>query len=439
RTKKKDIYVISTSKRPVPLEHYLYVEKEIYKIVGAEKRFLSDGWKAGFDALASTKRAENQKDKRPTGRGDGGRGGRGGRGGGGRGGAVVSRGGVGGGGSGASSNSFSRDLSDRNLYIQLLNMLKKKNLLPVIIFSFSKKKCEEYSNALTNLDFTSGGTEKSEIHVFIEKSLAKLKGTDKQLPQVLRIRDLLSRGIAVHHGGLLPIIKEMVEILFTRGLVKVLFATETFAMGVNAPAKCVVFSMIRKHDGRNFRELLPGEYTQMSGRAGRRGLDDTGVVIIACNDSVPELPTLNQMILGTPTKLESQFRLTYTMILNLLRVEALKVEEMIKRSFSENAAQKMLPEQQKLFDDSQKALSSLKKLSCTICAEDLDGYYEMSSRVVLLGHQLRERIIRNPVGTKAAGVGRVVVVNSGFVRNAMGVIVKAGSVPPMAVAGNTAV
>jgi hypothetical protein len=68
----------------------------------------------------------------------------------------------------------------------------------------------------------------------------------------------LSRGIAVHHGGLLPIIKEMVEILFTRGLVKVLFATETFAMGVNAPARCVVFSMIRKHDGRNFRELLPG-------------------------------------------------------------------------------------------------------------------------------------------------------------------------------------
>ena len=85
-------------------------------------------------------------------------------------------------------------------------------------------------------------------------------GTDKILPQVLRIRDLLSRGIAVHHGGLLPIVKEMVEILFTQGLVKVLFATETFAMGVNAPARAVVFSMLRKHDGRSFRELLPGKY-----------------------------------------------------------------------------------------------------------------------------------------------------------------------------------
>jgi antiviral helicase SKI2 len=105
----------------------------------------------------------------------------------------------------------------------VINLLKKKSLLPVIIFTFSKRKCEDYANALVNLDLTGGSGEKSEIHVFIEKSLSRLKGSDRQLPQVLRTRDLLSRGIAVHHGGLLPIIKEMVEILFTRGLVKVLF------------------------------------------------------------------------------------------------------------------------------------------------------------------------------------------------------------------------
>ena len=81
----------------------------------------------------------------------------------------------------------------------------------------------------------------------------------------------------------------MVEILFTRGLIKVLFTTETFAMGVNAPARAVVFSNTRKHDGVNFRDLLPGEYTQMSGRAGRRGLDETGVVIIMCGDEAPEV------------------------------------------------------------------------------------------------------------------------------------------------------
>lgn len=160
----------------------------------------------------------------------------------------------------------------------------------------------------------------------------------------------------------------MVELLFSRGLVKVLFATETFAMGVNMPARTVVFSGTRKHDGRNFRDLLAGEYTQMSGRAGRRGLDSTGVVIIVCNEheppdvsisvdeahsrrltfrNIPQVSSLHTMILGQPTKLSSQFRLTYTMILNLLRVEALRVEEMIKRSFSENASQRVLPEHQK--------------------------------------------------------------------------------------------
>jgi antiviral helicase SKI2 len=133
-------------------------------------------------------------------------------------------------------------------------------------------------------------------------------GSDKRLPQIGRMRDLLSRGIGVHHGGLLPIVKEVVEILFARGLVKILFATETFAMvctpylyfpvlisyrycvqGVNMPAKCVVFSGIRKHDGRSFREILPGEYTQMAGRAGRRGLDPTGTVVIVANDELPEV------------------------------------------------------------------------------------------------------------------------------------------------------
>ena len=81
----------------------------------------------------------------------------------------------------------------------------------------------------------------------------------------------------------------MVEILFTSGFVKVLFATETFAMGVNAPARCVVFSSTRKHDGREFRDLMPGEYTQMAGRAGRRGLDDSGVVLIVVNDEMPSV------------------------------------------------------------------------------------------------------------------------------------------------------
>ena len=102
---------------------------------------------------------------------------------------------------------------------------------------------------------------------------------------------------------------------------QILFATETFAMGVNMPARTVVFDTTTKHDGLEFRDLRPGEYIQMSGRAGRRGLDKTGTVIILCKMArVPDITKLNQMILGVPTKLESKFRLTYGMILQLLRV-----------------------------------------------------------------------------------------------------------------------
>ncbi|KAG5184771.1 P-loop containing nucleoside triphosphate hydrolase protein, partial [Tribonema minus] len=146
----------------------------------------------------------------------------------------------------------------------------------------------------------------------------------------------------VHHGGLLPILKETVEILFSRGIVKVLFATETFAMGVNMPARTVVFNGLRKHDGREFRDLLPGEYTQMAGRAGRRGLDKVGTVLITAWSEPPPLPALRAMLTGSATKLESQFRLKYSMILNLLRVEDMSVEDMIKRSFSEFATQRAL-------------------------------------------------------------------------------------------------
>lgn len=88
---------------------------------------------------------------------------------------------------------------------------------------------------------------------------------------------MLKRGIGVHHSGLLPIVKEVIEILFQEGLLKVLFATETFSTGLNMPAKTVVFAGTRKFDGGSFRFLYSGEYIQMSGRAGRRGLDDRGV------------------------------------------------------------------------------------------------------------------------------------------------------------------
>lgn len=97
---------------------------------------------------------------------------------------------------------------DKYVYVHLLNHLRKKELLPVVVFTFSKKRCEENAATLTNADLCTS-VEKSEVHVTVEKALARLKGTDKKLPQIGRMRDLLSRGIGVHHGGLLPIVKEV--------------------------------------------------------------------------------------------------------------------------------------------------------------------------------------------------------------------------------------
>jgi ATP-dependent RNA helicase DOB1 len=94
---------------------------------------------------------------------------------------------------------------------------------------------------------------------------------------------LLKRGIGIHHGGLLPIVKEVIELLFQEGLLKVLFTTETFSMGINMPAKTVVFTSIEKFDGEEYRTVTGGEYIQMSGRAGRRGLDDRGIAILMAN------------------------------------------------------------------------------------------------------------------------------------------------------------
>lgn len=433
RTKKKDIYVISTPKRPVPLEHYLWANKDMYKLVTSDKQFLEKGWKDANDALTgkdkvkvsapaeeqvSTRgtinqrggnRGGNQRGSSQGGRGQRGTGQRGGpqqRGGRGQpsqsGRGNIARTGRGGGRTTAAQ--------DRNVWVHLVQHLRKQELLPACLFVFSKKRCEENADALSNLDYCTAA-EKSAIHMTIEKSIARLKPEDRQLPQIRRQRELLSRGIAVHHGGMLPILKEVVEILFAKTLVKVLFATETFAMGLNLPTRTVAFSGYRKHDGRQFRDLLPGEYTQMAGRAGRRGLDPVGTVIIVTPgaDEAPPIPRLRQMMLGEPTKLRSQFRLTYNMILNLLRVEALKIEEMIKRSFSENATQALLPEHEKQVKLSEADLDKIKREPCDICDIDLELCHQSCINYQRLTQELHLAALALPVGRRMFVEKRLIV------------------------------
>ncbi|KAI1080116.1 antiviral helicase [Whalleya microplaca] len=430
RTKQKDIYVISTPKRPVPLEHYLWANKDIYQIVDHQKRFLETAWKQADQALRGTPKALPASASRGGGntrgnsRGGPQRGGnqpRGGQ----RGGPQRGRGGPprashapGHMGRGGRPGGFTSVSQDKNLWVHLVQYLKKSDLLPACIFVFSKKRCEENADALSNRDFCTA-QEKSHIHMIIQKSIARLRPEDRVLPQIIRLRELLSRGIAVHHGGLLPIVKEIVELLFAQTLVKVLFATETFAMGLNLPTRTVVFSGYRKHDGHSFRNLLPGEYTQMAGRAGRRGLDKVGHVIIVPpggGDEAPPVVDLQKMILDPPSKLRSQFRLTYNMILNLLRVEALKIEEMIKRSFSEHATQQLLPEHEKAVKISEADLAKVKREACDICDGALEQCHQSSMNFKQLTQELYKGLLSIPIGKKLFSQSRLIVWNKDGIR-----------------------
>ncbi|KAL1117753.1 hypothetical protein AAG570_004068 [Ranatra chinensis] len=216
---------------------------------------------------------------------------------------------------------------------KVVKMILERNLAPAIVFAFSKKECEQHALSIAQLDFNTR-EQKILVDEVFENAMGVLKDEDKNLPQVQNVLPLLRRGIGIHHGGLLPILKETIEIMFSEGLIKALFATETFAMGLNMPARTVIFTGVRKFDGRNHRHITSGEFIQMSGRAGRRGLDDKGIVIVMLDEKVtPEVG--RELLQGSADPLNSAFHLTYNMILNLLRVDEINPEYLIERSFSQ--------------------------------------------------------------------------------------------------------
>ncbi|EEQ82104.1 hypothetical protein NCER_101250 [Vairimorpha ceranae BRL01] len=202
--------------------------------------------------------------------------------------------------------------------------------LPAVIFSFRRKDCEYF--AIRLIDDYLNDEEKEAVNTVFRNAIDSLRKEDRELPIINNILPLLLRGIGIHHSGLLPIIKEIVEILFQEGLLKVLFATETFSIGLNMPAKSVIFTSLKKFDGVKTRHLTSAEYIQMSGRAGRRGIDEKGIVVSLLSD-VMTYAELKDLFSCSKDNLISAFRLTYNMILNLMRVEGLDPLYLISRSF----------------------------------------------------------------------------------------------------------
>jgi len=200
--------------------------------------------------------------------------------------------------------------------------LKKNTLLPAICFVYSRKNVEVYASEITsNLHSDPKNVEiiRKECEIILRK-LPNYKDFI-QLPEYTFMVKLLEKGVAIHHSGIIPILREMVELLFSKGFIQLLFATETFSVGLNMPTKTVLFTDVNKFDGSGMRLLHSHEYTQQAGRAGRRGFDTKGVVIHLTNlFDLPSATDYEKILSNTPDKLSSKFKLSYGFLLNLLPI-----------------------------------------------------------------------------------------------------------------------
>jgi ATP-dependent RNA helicase HelY len=220
--------------------------------------------------------------------------------------------------------------------VDVITRLDAAGLLPAIVFVFSRVGCDAaVSQCVRSGLRLNSETEVEEIRQVIDTRTKDLNDADLRVLGYWEWREALERGFASHHAGLLPAFKETVEELFVRGLVKVVFATETLALGINMPARTVVLERLVKYNGEAHVELTPGEYTQLTGRAGRRGIDVEGHAVVIWQPSVD--PRQVGGLASTRTyPLKSSFRPGYNMAVNLVaRLGATQAREMLEKSFAQ--------------------------------------------------------------------------------------------------------
>ena len=219
--------------------------------------------------------------------------------------------------------------TDRNAVVELL--AREKNL-PALFFCFSRRECEqrarEVARRRTLLEHEAAET--------IARLFDDICDTFEITPdeQLEELRSLVRHGIAFHHAGMLPLHKELVERLFTSGLLQLLFATETFSLGINMPARTVVFASLRKFDGTGFSTLKVREYQQMAGRAGRQGLDARGLVISILEDDRVTPRDIQRLTGNDVEPILSRFNLSYSTLINLHRTLGPRLHEAWERSFN---------------------------------------------------------------------------------------------------------
>lgn len=214
------------------------------------------------------------------------------------------------------------DSKRKHILNQLALFLRDREMLPAIAFVFSRKHVELCASEITIPLLEDDSKVGYNVRRECEQIVRKLPNFQEylQLPEYNQLVSLLEKGIGIHHSGMIPILREIVELMISKRYIKMLFATESFSIGLDCPIKTAIFTSLTKFDGRGQRFLMSHEYTQMAGRAGRRGIDTVGHVV-HCNNlfTVPSLTDYKTILGGVPQKLVSKFHISYGLILNLLK------------------------------------------------------------------------------------------------------------------------
>jgi len=291
--KKRPINLISTEYRIVPLTHTLWYDKHYHVLMDAKNIYNEKVYKDWINWRENIKEAHDKfKDK-----------------------VRVER----------ASGEYGpisgkvRPVSFLHQMNELINMLQEKELLPALFFVLSRKDCERYAQKVEGSLITSSET--ADVKHIWNFHLRNHRVNLEKLPQYHHLYELVQRGIAFHHSGLVPMLKEIIELLFGKGFIKVLFATETFAVGINMPTKTAVFVGLKKYDDERggMRMLTTAEYLQMAGRAGRRGLDTMGTVIYLPDREPVDAFEMKAMMCGGKAPVTSRMDFGYDFILKTVQ------------------------------------------------------------------------------------------------------------------------
>lgn len=326
--RRKPISLIATNHRAVPLTSYVLVDNKQIMVQDSKDTFLSSEWDRSIRELAKSK----------------------------------------------SERKHPRRIEETRIN-EAIAYMRDNDLLQANFFIFNQMKCEQYAMEMTVPLLE--GKESAEAVNYFDQRIISYKNSLEDKFQYHKIRDLVAKGVAYHHAGLYEVLKNVVEELFLMGKIKVLFSTETFAVGINMPTRTAVFVSIAKRDQGGMRILHSHEFKQMAGRAGRRGYDDVGNVIILPVYELPSSLEVKHMFTGKVPEIKSQMQIDYSYILQMALTNKMSIQEALDSSlFSLQTRKSIIMEREMVA----KELAELEKFKFEVSKDDKDvmkEYFEM--------------------------------------------------------------